>query len=117
MGVISVIAGRQSGRQLEVQSWVLSCRAFSRKIELHILDYLFRCRAVEKVTLAFKPTERNHPLQEFLASLNLRTNPGGECCVTREEFLRLGYDLPHKIIATKESKVEDAGHDHVAKLL
>jgi len=116
MGVISVIAGRQTGRQLDVQTWVLSCRAFSRNIELHILDYLFRSRAVEKITLAFKPTERNHPLQEFLISLNLPADSDGECCIMREEFLRFGYDLPHKIITAEEKNVEDTGHDRVVKL-
>ena len=108
MGVISVIAGCQSGRQLEVQTWVLSCRAFSRKIELHILDYLFRSTAVEKIIFAFKPTGRNRPLQEFLIPLNLPTDPEQQCVITRETFLRAGYDLPHKIIVTGERKLENA---------
>src|SRR5262249_33930344 len=39
LGTIGVLSGRQVNGELEVTSWVLSCRAFSRKIEDHMLDH------------------------------------------------------------------------------
>jgi FkbH-like protein len=107
LGVIGVVAGRQSGGRLDVQTWVLSCRAFSRRIEFHILDYLFRSGNAEKIALAFTATERNQPLQEFLASLGVCTAPGEECIVEREAFLQAGYEMPHALIVTGERKPMD----------
>ncbi len=111
MGVIGVIAGQKSAHRLDVQTWVISCRAFSRKIEFHILDYLFRSTCVEKIALAFKPTGRNIPLQEFLKSLSLPAGPDEECVVSREAFLRAGYELPHEVIVTGERKHPDEVHN------
>jgi FkbH-like protein len=109
LGVIGVVAGRQSGSQLDVQAWVISCRAFSRRIEFHILDYLFSFPWVERIALAFEPTGRNHPLEEFLDSLGLPTG-SGECVISREEFLQAGYWLPHEVVVTGELKLVDLAH-------
>lgn len=68
LGVIGVICGKRTGRSLEVSSWVLSCRAFSRCIENHMLAYLFSRAAV--IDLVFEPTARNRPLQDFLIQLD-----------------------------------------------
>ena len=41
LGKIAVIAGRQNGTKLSVDAWVMSCRAFSRRIEYACLEELF----------------------------------------------------------------------------
>jgi FkbH-like protein len=69
LGKISVLAGRKSGRDLLIDVWVLSCRAFSRKIEHRLLQEMFYRFDLEEVVFDFETTPKNGPLQEFLNSL------------------------------------------------
>lgn len=65
-------AGGNGGAMLRVSHWVLSCRAFSRRIEHHMLDSLLRRSGAEEIEFAFTQTERNQPLQEFLGRIGAR---------------------------------------------
>lgn len=94
LGTIGVIAGRQNEGIIEVTSWVLSCRAFSRKIEYHMLDYLFRLRPVKSISLAFSATERNIPFQEFLHFLGW---DGEGPCEIKRQMCPNQVDLPHEV--------------------
>lgn len=67
LGKIAVVAGRREGRVLEVDLWVMSCRAFSRRIEHKCLEQLFEQCGVEEIAFNFVPTLRNGPLQNFFA--------------------------------------------------
>jgi FkbH-like protein len=96
LGVIAVMAGRQRAHLAEVTSWVLSCRAFSRKIEHHMLDYLFRRRGVKTVRLFFQPTERNVPFQRFLRSLDVDCDRLSGIDLVEGQF-PLQEDLPHQV--------------------
>lgn len=69
LGKISVIAGRRDQKVLGIDVWVLSCRAFSRRIEYAILEFLFDQGNIDEIVLHFRPTERNTPTGEFLAAL------------------------------------------------
>jgi len=51
-----------------IRSWVMSCRAFGRRIEHRSLEQLFNLFDVSEIEFDFQPTERNIPLQEFLKS-------------------------------------------------
>jgi predicted enzyme involved in methoxymalonyl-ACP biosynthesis len=93
LGTIGVLAGRQCGGLVEVTSWVLSCRAFSRQIEHHMLEYLLGRPGVTAIRLCFRPTERNGPLQEFLRSKGLDCGQPGILELTREH---LHTQLPHE---------------------
>jgi FkbH-like protein len=118
LGVIGVLAGHQLGDRVAVTSWVLSCRAFSRRIEFHILDYLFRCHGVETISLAFMPTDRNHPLQEFLRSISIPIDAERDCILSRAAFCSAGYELPHQVaVAGDRSAVllGNAGGTHVPR--
>jgi FkbH-like protein len=97
LGTIGVLSGRQVNDELEVTSWVLSCRAFSRKIEDHMLDHLFRRPGVAAVRLACRPTVRNQPLRNYLASLGLDIDAGIEPSLSREQFQNHLKDLPHQV--------------------
>ena len=66
LGVISVLAGTRRAQRLLVDTWVMSCRAFSRAIEHHVLEWLFDELGVDVVQLEFVPTDRNGPLRGFL---------------------------------------------------
>ena len=97
LGVIGVMAGRQSGGQVEVTSWVLSCRAFSRKIEHHMLDFIFRQWNPAAIRFALRTTERNHPLRQYLKSAGLNENGSGDALLSRERFYSQLGALPHEV--------------------
>jgi len=66
LGKIAVVLGQVEGSVLKIDTWVMSCRAFSRHIEYRCLEYLFESLNVAEIELAFEPTPRNGPLREFL---------------------------------------------------
>ena len=66
LGTIAVVTGRRSGDALSVHRWVMSCRAFARRIEHATLRLLFDEFDSSAVDLAFRTTERNGPLRDFL---------------------------------------------------
>jgi len=69
LGKIAVLTGRQDGPFITLQHWVMSCRAFSRRIEHRCLGLLFEDLAAAQVCLDFQATPRNGPLRNFLADL------------------------------------------------
>jgi FkbH-like protein len=97
LGTIGVLSGRQVNDELELTSWVLSCRAFSRKIEDHMLEHLFNQHKIAVVRLAFLPTVRNQPLRNYLASLGLNVDAGVAPSLSREQFHNRIEDLPHQV--------------------
>lgn len=97
LGTIAVIAGRKVDRDIQLTSWVLSCRAFSRKIEHHMMDFLFRHCQAERVRMDYRRTSRNQPLQSYLKTLGLNADEDGEMLLSREQFLNHSEDLPHQV--------------------
>ncbi|HEY4932339.1 MAG TPA: HAD-IIIC family phosphatase [Terriglobales bacterium] len=69
LGKIAVLTGRVDGSNLAIDHWVMSCRAFSRRIEHGCLLRVFEKFGAEQVTLDYSKTERNQPVQEFLGGL------------------------------------------------
>lgn len=69
LGKIAVVIGRIDGPKLYVDSWVMSCRAFSRRIEYQCLKYLFEKLDVDEIVFDYKATSRNGPLQDFFVGL------------------------------------------------
>jgi len=69
LGKIAVLAGRLQGKQLLLDTWVTSCRAFGRGVEHRCLQALFDQLGLEEVVFDFAVTPRNGPLQEFLRCL------------------------------------------------
>lgn len=67
LGKIAVLLGAKQSESVRLDTWVMSCRAFSRRIEEATLNFLFRRLQAEHIELDFQPTERNGPLREFLA--------------------------------------------------
>ncbi len=85
LGKIAVAAGRQDGKSLKIDTWVMSCRAFSRRIEYKSLEELFAKFGAEEIELDFAVTERNSPLREFLTEiLGEPPKPGSE--ISRRVF-------------------------------
>lgn len=59
LGIISVLAGIREGPTITVDCWVMSCRAFSRGVEHHLLRSLCEENGVEEILVDFVETERN----------------------------------------------------------
>lgn len=88
LGKISVLAGRfKEEGVLELDTWVLSCRAFARRIEYALLGALFRQFSLRQIHLSFEATARNGPLQEFLSSL-IDMAPGSRAILDFADFQR-----------------------------
>jgi FkbH-like protein len=97
LGVIGVVAGKQAAGRIEISTWVMSCRAFSRRIEFHTLQHLFAVSGAESISLAFQATERNPPLQEFLRTIGLAADGTKDLVLSRDEFMGAQYELPHRV--------------------
>lgn len=96
LGKIAVMTGRKNGSILNVTAWVMSCRAFARRIEHRLLQILFECYGAPEVVFDYTPTPRNGPTTEFLASALGR--PPEECVhLAREQFERTCPRLFHTV--------------------
>ena len=96
LGKIAVILGRTSGRVAHISGWVMSCRAFSRRIEHQCLKYLFENLEADEITLDYQLTPRNGPLQEFLTEF-LGETPGEIVRLSKEQFAGKLPPLFHRL--------------------
>jgi FkbH-like protein len=88
LGKIAVLAGRKNGASLFVDTWVMSCRAFSRRIEHKCIEELFKYYRVQEIFFDFVETGKNSPLRQFFAeSLGLELKPA--CKLLKEQFLAI----------------------------
>jgi len=99
LGKIAVIAGRKERRTLHVDTWVMSCRAFSRRIEHHCIEELFERHEIEEIVFYFEWTPQNGPIQEFLAEL-LGGSPVAQGRLTRNCFAERRMKTFHKVLET-----------------
>jgi len=83
LGKIAVLAGYREGEKLIVNTWVMSCRAFSRRIEYKCLEELFAKFDVAEIELDYLKTDRNGPLREFLSEI-LGAAPWPSCTISRK---------------------------------
>lgn len=96
LGVIAVLAGQVSEQAVTVNTWVMSCRAFGRRIEYECLKAILDRFPVQQIVLNFSPTPRNEFLQEFSGSL-LGEKPTGPFSVSRTVFLEKCPQLYHAV--------------------
>ncbi len=85
LGKIAVVLGRQTATGAVLDSWVMSCRAFARRIEHQTLAALFERLGVDAIQLAYRPTQRNGPMQDFLIAV-AGESPAGDLTIPRESF-------------------------------
>ena len=69
LGKIAVLRGKRQGRVLQIPIWVMSCRAFARRIEYQCLRVLFDRFDADSICFDFEATSKNAPLAEFLRAL------------------------------------------------
>ena len=85
LGTIAAIAGRMQGKRVTIDTWVMSCRAFARRIEHHTLKTLFATTGASEIQFRFTPTAKNAPLRDFFATL-IGEEPQSEFHLTRSQF-------------------------------
>jgi len=98
LGTIGVITGRYSNqaRSATVEAWVLSCRAFSRRIEHACLAALFTRFDLAEIAFEFQSTAKNGPLKLFLREL-LGREPDGPFTLSRSAFESACPTLYHRL--------------------
>lgn len=96
LGTIAVLAGRIDGDCLNVEAWVMSCRAFARRIEHQTLKMLFDGTGVNAMQFGFTPTAKNGPTREFFTGL-LGQEPQSEFRLTRSQFEEKCPALYHEV--------------------
>ena len=96
LGRIAVIMGARLGSKVTVNGWVMSCRAFSRRIEHQCLKYLFETLDADEIVFDYQVTPRNGPLQEFLAGL-LGKPPESGVILSRGQFAAKVPPLFHRV--------------------
>jgi FkbH-like protein len=98
LGRIAVLGGYRVKEIWYVDTWVMSCRAFSRQIEFQSIRQLFDKSRASEIRFRFKPTDRNGPLQAFLAHfLQGGLSREGELCIRKDDFERLCPPLFHEV--------------------
>lgn len=96
LGKIAVLAGHR-GRRVRIETWVMSCRAFSRRIEHRCLEEIFARFDTEEIEFDFVATPRNAPIRIFLTEI-LGESPESGCCLTRRTFLERGPKTHHRVL-------------------
>jgi FkbH-like protein len=96
LGKVAVMVGKKAERKVHIDSWVMSCRAFSRRIEYHCLQNLFEILEVDDAVLNYEATARNTPFQQFLRDL-FHTEPGSGATITSEQFAVSTPALLHRV--------------------
>lgn len=101
LGTIAVLAGTANNGAVSIDHWVMSCRAFSRRIEHQCLKWVFDRFQPDSISLQFAPTPRNGPTQEFLSSLLGSIPPDSPLQVSREAFTANCPALYHAVEETQ----------------
>jgi FkbH-like protein len=103
LGKIAVAQGRALESRLYIDTWVMSCRAFSRRIEYAVLAELLRRYSPSDTLLDFAMTSKNGPLRSFVKSLTATETPSA-CVITHERFDAACPRLYHRVVLTGDTQ-------------
>jgi FkbH-like protein len=103
LGKIAVAQGRAIESRLYIDTWVMSCRAFSRRIEYAVLAELLKRYSPSDMLLDFAITSKNGPLRSFVQSVTGAEAPS-TCVITRERFDAACPRLYHRVVLTGETQ-------------
>jgi FkbH-like protein len=98
LGKIAVVLGTAGEGLLKISGWVMSCRAFSRRIEHHTLAWLFAHFAIAEMEFDYSPADRNRPLREFFESVLRTPVSGGPLRMSRAAFEAHCPPLHHEVL-------------------
>jgi len=97
LGKIAVLAGRHTGKKLWIDTWVMSCRAFSRRIEHRCFEELISRFDPDEIEFDFAETPRNEPLRLFLGEI-LGSCPRFPCRLAKSDFLKRQPKTYHRVL-------------------
>lgn len=97
LGKVAVVMGKIAGRKVYVSNWVMSCRAFSRRIEYQCLKYLFEKLDADEIVFDYQATPRNGPIRDFFTEL-LEGSPEPNLCIRKTSFNSKAPALFHRIV-------------------
>jgi len=103
LGKIAVLQGRVLESRLYIDTWVMSCRAFSRRIEYTVLAELLRRYSPSEILLEVATTAKNGPLRSFVKSIN-GSEPTSACAIPPERFDAACPRLYHRVVVTGEAQ-------------
>jgi FkbH-like protein len=99
LGTIAVLGGRRQSDGVAIELWVMSCRAFSRRIEHRCLEQVFDRLEVDRIAFDFQATPRNSPMQQFLSGLlGSPACPGSQ--LSRVQFASCCPPLFHRLVSS-----------------
>ena len=101
LGKIAVLQGCRSGDTLHLKTWVMSCRAFSRRVEHQCLRVFFDRFGLEEIRFEIAVTAKNGPLREFFAGF-LGAEPEGPATISRQGFEALCPKLFQRVVIAGE---------------
>ncbi len=99
LGKIAVVQGAHCAGVLRIRSWVMSCRAFARRIEHQCLRVLFERFGAKEIVFEFTATARNGPLREWIATY-LGEEPKSDFALSQERFAACAVPLYHGVEIT-----------------
>jgi FkbH-like protein len=71
-GLISIVTGKQSGKTVEVDTWLMSCRVLKRQVEDEVLNELVRLakkRACTTIKGVYLRTAKNAMVRDFYGNM------------------------------------------------
>jgi FkbH-like protein len=97
LGKIAVLSGHLVEKKLTLPVWVMSCRAFSRRIEHRCLEELFKRYDLEEIVFDFCASPKNGPIREFLRNA-LGHEPAPGCRLSRKIFQDRKQETYHRVL-------------------
>src|SRR5690606_17240199 len=95
---------------LHVQHWVLSCRAFSRQLEHHMLHAASELTPNLPIHLHYASTAKNAPLRRFLESIGVDLSGTNPFELSPEALQRtLDGQLPHAVRSSPNARKQAPG--------
>jgi FkbH-like protein len=89
-------AGGEEGAVLQVATWVMSCRAFARRIEHRVIEVLFEHYQASRIEFEFIATPKNGPVQDFLTAIQ-ESGLSSPVRITRQQFQTKCPSLYHTV--------------------
>jgi FkbH-like protein len=105
LGAIAVATGTRRHDSFDMDAWVMSCRAFSRRIEYATMAAIFSTLTVESIELRFSATARNGPIQAYLGSI-LGQAPAVDHRISKADFYATCPPLRHTVNIHADSVIE-----------
>ena len=93
-GLVSVLIGRVSGKSVEVDLWLMSCRVLNRELEFAMFDALVeqcQTRGIAKIIGVYLPSKKNSMVASHYAGLGFTRLSGSGA---QESWQ---YDVPQEI--------------------